>query len=79
MLKSDFLREMEDILDVESGSLTEEQVLEDCEAWDSLAMLAFTALASEKFGREISGNLVRRVRTVADLYRLGSTGNSASV
>lgn len=73
MQHSQFLTEMEDILDMPHASVTGSVVLAECEAWDSLAMLSFTVMASEKFGREIPGRLLRCARTVDDLYALTAT------
>lgn len=68
-----FLTEMEDILDMPRASLAGSVVLNECEAWDSLAMLSFTLMVSEKFGREIPRRLLRCARTVDDLYALSAT------
>jgi acyl carrier protein len=79
MMMTDFLREMEDILDMPSLSLNEKIKLADCESWDSLAMLAFTIMASERFNREIPGRSLRNVETVGDLYELSTNGTIAHV
>ena len=73
-----FLTEMEDILDMLRGSLTGSIVLDECEAWDSLAMLAFTVMAKERTGREIPGPVIRSARTLDDLYALTVKGNDVS-
>ena len=78
MLHQEFLTEMENILDMPCGSLTGTELLADCEAWDSLGMLAFTVFAGEKFGVEIAGPIVRCARTVDDLYALSLNGNVVS-
>jgi len=74
----EFLIEMETILDMPSDSLTGTELLAGCEAWDSLAMLAFNIFASEKFKVEIPGTMIRGARTVDDLYALGVNGNAVS-
>jgi len=65
-----FLREMEEILDVPNSSISEQTQLADCESWDSLAMLTFAVMASERFGKELSGRSLRNIATVAELYSL---------
>jgi acyl carrier protein len=79
MQKQEFLDEMENILDAEAHSLTGEELLGDLDAWDSLAMLAFSVLASERQDREISGRLIRDAKTVNDLYDLISNATSVAV
>ena len=78
MQYQEFLKEMEDILDMPQGSLTGSIVLEECEAWDSLAMLAFTVMAKERTDREIPGPLIRSARTLDDLYALTVNENDVS-
>ena len=65
-----FLREMEEILDMPNLTITEQTHLADCESWDSLAMLTFAVMASERFARELSGRSLRDVATVGELYNL---------
>jgi acyl carrier protein len=79
MQKQEFLAEMENILDVPARSLTGEELLSDFDAWDSLAMLAFSVLASEMQHREISGRVIRGARTVNDLYGLISDATGVAV
>jgi acyl carrier protein len=74
MEMAQFLREMEEILDVPNLSINEQTQLADCESWDSLAMLTFAVMASEKFGRELSGRSLRDVATVAELYSVCADG-----
>jgi acyl carrier protein len=69
-----FLREMEEILDVPNSSINEQTQLADCESWDSLAMLTFVVMASERFGKELSGRSLRDIATVAELYSLCTNG-----
>ena len=70
MLHQEFLHEMEDILEASPGSLTGGEALDDCVAWDSLAILSFTLLAQEKAGCEVPARAAREAQTVDDLYRL---------
>jgi acyl carrier protein len=69
-----FLREMEEILDMPNLSITEQTQLADCDSWDSLAMLTFAVMASEKFGKELSGRTLRDVATVGGLFSLCTNG-----
>lgn len=69
--RAEFLTEMEDILDLAGGSLSGTEVLDDCESWDSLAVLSFSLLA-ERMGRKVPVVEVRNAETVDDLYALVS-------
>ncbi|MGH9563790.1 MAG: acyl carrier protein [Terracidiphilus sp.] len=79
MLKQEFLKEMEDILDVSSDALTGDENLAEFGAWDSLAMLAFSVLAGEKLGREITGAAIRKAQTLNDLYSLATQNSPVHV
>ena len=65
---------MEDILDLPGGTLSGEEVLDDCEAWDSLAVLSFTLLA-ERMKKNVPASAARSAGTVNDLYSLVSDDN----
>ena len=62
---------MEDILDLDGGTLNGPEVLVDFEAWDSLAVLSFTLLA-ERLKHSVSASHARNAQTVDDLYALVS-------
>lgn len=61
---------LEEILDLEEGSLNAETVLKDLEEWDSVAFLSFIAMMDDEFGKNIKGSVVREQKTVADLMSL---------
>lgn len=79
MLKQDFLKEMEEILDVPSRSLTGAEVLAEFDAWDSLSMLAFSVLAVENFGHDVAGAAIRNAHTVDDLFLLAGKAKAGHV
>jgi acyl carrier protein len=65
-----FLREIEFTLELESGSLTGEEVLADLPEWDSLAVISFIALVDEKLGLAVEGEALAKAKCVADLLAL---------
>jgi hypothetical protein len=67
---TDFLNEMEDILELPAAELNGATRLADCVAWDSLAMLAFTVFAGESASRTVTSDDLRSADTVDDLYHL---------
>lgn len=58
---------LEDMMELEPGSLTPETVLEELEEWDSIALLSFMALMDEEFGKTMTGGSLREMKTVSDL------------
>lgn len=58
-----------EILEVDSSELHEDQVLEEFETWDSVAVLSVIATMDEKFGKLPDASEVIKCKTVADLYR----------
>jgi acyl carrier protein len=67
MKTSEFLSLIEDIAEVEPGSLKGGELLSDVEGWDSLSVVAFIAATDKAFGSAPSPASVVSARTVADL------------
>lgn len=61
---------LEDMLELEPGTLTPETVLDTLEEWDSIALLSFIALVDDEFGKLVKGTVVREQKTVGDLLAL---------
>lgn len=55
-----------DILDVELDDLSPEDILEDKDEWDSVAILSFIAMMDDEFDREVKGADIRQFITVKD-------------
>jgi acyl carrier protein len=70
MLRTQFYKEIEDILETAPGSIIGSEPLAELAGWDSLAVLSFLALADEKFGTALSATQLADCRTVADLAKL---------
>lgn len=73
MNKSDFLIELEDILQREEPC-AENDNLEDYEEWDSLSKMAIMAYYDKNFGVKLSLNDLKNVSTVSDLIKLAGNG-----
>ena len=69
MNKSDFLVELEDILQRED-SCNESDNLNDYEEWDSLSKMSIMAYYDKNFGVKLSLNDLKTVTTVSDLIKL---------
>ena len=67
MEEKDKLAILEDIMELEAGSLAPGAMLEDIEEWDSLSALAFVVMLGDEFQRKISGQEIRKFKTVQDM------------
>ena len=61
---------LEDMLDLESGTLKPDTALKDLEEWDSIALISFIALVDDEFDRVVKGTVIKQQKTVADLMAL---------
>ncbi len=61
---------IEECMDIDEGTLKEEDVLNDYEEWDSVSMLSVLAMIAEKFQRTVSAEALRVAKTVSDVLEL---------
>lgn len=71
MERSEFLRLLDSLLELEPGALTGSEELQD-HGWDSLAALGFIALVEEQFGVIVSPDALIKSKTVDDLVAIAS-------
>lgn len=57
---------MEEVMDVEPGSLHLEDNLNNFEEWDSLSVLSYISKIRDIFNKTITGKEVKELITVAD-------------
>jgi|DewCreStandDraft_4_1066084.scaffolds.fasta_scaffold175049_2 acyl carrier protein len=69
MERTELLRSLEELMDLEPGTLTGEESLADLAGWSSLAVIGFIALADEQ-GVAVSPASIAKCKTVDDLLRL---------
>jgi acyl carrier protein len=70
MKTSDFLKLLDDALDLPQGTLTGTEQLSDIPEWDSLAVISFIALVDEQFNVILEGEKLAEAKSVADLLAL---------
>ena len=58
---------IEEVLDVEAGSLTSETLRADVEAWESIAALSLIVMLDEKFEKTVSGAQIKALVSVNDI------------
>ncbi len=70
MTKEVFLQLLDELLELEPGTLTGNENLKDYEIWDSMTVLGFIALVDEHFGFTVSTERLAQAKTVDDLVAL---------
>lgn len=58
---------IEEVLDVEEGSLSPETLLSDVDEWDSIAALSLIVMLDENFEKTVSGAEIKAMETVKDI------------
>ena len=61
---------LEDMLEVDEGTLTEDTMLEDIDEWNSLAYLSFSVLLSDEFDKEVPASQIKMYTSVKELLGL---------
>ncbi len=65
-----FCAKLDEALDVPPGTVQPGQALDQLEGWDSIAVLAFIAMADTEYGINVPGKEIAECRTVNDLAHL---------
>ncbi|AUS29375.1 acyl carrier protein [Paenibacillus sp. P2(2022)] len=58
---------LEDMLELEDGSLEVTASLDSIEAWDSVAAISLIALVDEHFEKRLTGAMIKEFKTVQDI------------
>ncbi|EKB49121.1 acyl carrier protein [Cecembia lonarensis] len=58
---------IEEALELDVNSLTEDKALEDIPEYDSMAKLTIIVLADDEFGKKLTGEQLRDFKTVGDI------------
>lgn len=58
---------LEEIMDVEEGTLNEDTVLKDVEEWDSLSTLSLTVEMKKKYNKNLTTDEIKNFVTVGDI------------
>lgn len=70
MTNQEKLQLLEEIMELDEGTLKEDMLLSDIDEWDSISLLSFMAMMDEKFSKNITGSEVKAQKTVGDLMSL---------
>jgi len=66
MSEKEKLSKLEEMLELEEGTLTPQTQLEGLAEWDSIAIISFIALMDDEFEKTIKGSYIKEFKTVAD-------------
>lgn len=64
----DFIRQMEDVLELDEGSIQESTRLEDIN-WDSLAALSAIVMLQEDYDKVVNNDDFAGIETIGDIYK----------
>ena len=66
MTEKEKIELLEEIMDVDPGTIHLNDVLAEYEEWDSLTALTFISEMDERFGKKVTGQDIKAFVTVAD-------------
>ena len=58
---------LEEMMELDAGTLTPETVLEDIEEWDSMAKLSLIVLIDEECGKKLASADIKTFVTIQDI------------
>lgn len=58
---------IEELMDLDEGTLTEDSILGDFEEWDSLSKLSLMAEVKKQFGKKLTADEIKAFVTVRDI------------
>ena len=70
MTREEFLAQLDELVELEPGTLKGPEKLEDLDQWTSMAMVGFIALADEYNGTKVGPKEIAKCLTVDDLLKL---------
>jgi hypothetical protein len=70
MTKDEFLRSLDELMELPAGTLQGPERLDELENWNSMAMIGFIALADSNSGVKLSPRQIAASETVSDLLSI---------
>ncbi len=58
---------LEEVWEMDEGTLTEETVLENLDEYDSMGKLSLIVLCDDEFGKKLPGDVIKGLQTVKDI------------
>ena len=70
MSQQEKLAALEEMMELDEGTLTQEMSLDDIDEWDSMAALSFVVLLKDEFDKDVAGPQIRALQTVQDMLNM---------
>lgn len=67
MTQEEKLALLEDMLELDNGSLKPETILADIDEYDSMAKLSLIVLMDDECGKKLTGEQIREFKTIQDI------------
>jgi len=67
MINQEKIALIEDMMEMEEGTITGDTVLADVEEWNSMAKLSLIVLMDEEFSKKLSSNQIKEFKTIQDI------------
>ena len=61
---------LEETLEIDEGTLTEDMLLEDVEGYDSMAKLSLIVMMDDEFGVKLTGDMFKGFHTIGDILKV---------
>lgn len=67
MSQSEVLHQIEDVLDINEGSLTMDRALDNIDEYDSMAKLSLIVMSDDDFNKKLTAEQLNEFKTVGDI------------
>lgn len=67
MSNEEKIRLLEEVLELDENTLTEETLLSNVDKFDSMAKLTLIVLCDDEFNKKLSGEKIKEFKTVKDI------------
>lgn len=70
MTEIEKIAKIEEVLDVDEGTLSAETLLNDVDEYDSMAKLSLIVMMDDDFGVKLTGDMIKEFVSVNDILKL---------
>lgn len=70
MTNEEKIAALEDLMDLDEGSLTEDTLLADVSEYDSMTKLSLAVMMEDDFGVKLDSDMIKGFKTVGDIIKL---------
>jgi acyl carrier protein len=67
MTQEEKIAMLEEVLEIDNGTLTPDMKLEDVESYDSMAKLTIIVMMDDEFNKKLTGEKLLEFKTVGDI------------